>query len=57
MHSRGIVRRLMEEFEGARETQIGILDAQCGRWNRGKVSRHDDGRGLGEARRAQHTSD
>ena len=33
MHSGGIERRLVEEFESVREAEIGILDAQRGRWN------------------------
>ncbi len=48
MHSRGIAQRLVEEFEGMRETEIGILDAQCGCRDDGKVLGDDYGCGLGE---------
>ena len=50
MHSRGITQRLVEEFEGAREAEIRILDAQCGGRDDGKVLGDDDRCGFGEPR-------
>ena len=38
----------MEEFEGARETEIRVFDAQRGRRDDGKVFGDDHGCGLGE---------
>ena len=47
MNSRSVTQRLVEEFEGAREALIGILDAQRGCWDCGKSFGDYYGCGLG----------
>src|ERR1700689_5059743 len=48
MHARGVMQRLVEEFEGLREAEIGILDAQRGCGDDGKAFGNNHGGGFGE---------
>src|ERR1035438_338326 len=48
VHSRGIAKWLVEEFEGASETEVGILDAKRGRWDDREGFGNDHGCGLGK---------
>jgi len=48
MHSRGIAQRLVKEFEGVCEAEIGILDAQRGCGDGGKVFGNNHSCGLGK---------
>ena len=45
VNPRGILRRLVEQFDGVRERQIGILAAQHRRRDRRKILSHDHGGG------------
>ena len=50
MNSRGIAQRLVEEFEGTREAEIGIFDAQRGCRDDREVFGNDYSCGFGEPR-------
>ena len=57
MYAGSVAQRLMEEFEGTGEALVGILDAQRGGWDGGKVFGDDHGCGFGEPRRGARISD
>src|SRR5580692_3086742 len=48
MDAWGVMQRLVEEFEGLREAEIGILDAQRGCGDDGKVFGNNHSGGFGE---------